>query len=147
MAQVMYLDETPVVALVTLLNNFCSEQNRYFRYGTNHWAMFKSLRTHDNHISSVGARIGVDFPKNRAPQELIDAMQEFFIEGKKSDATLRRILEVNIEHHAYRAKYALTNQEQLKREFERFRVGIVKYVNQVHKKNGIRMMLTRPKKG
>jgi hypothetical protein len=140
----MYLDETPVVALVTLVNDFCTEQQKYFKFGTNHWALFKALRKNDGHIETVGARIGVEFKKNRAPQELVDAVQTFLLPKKKADQAVRQMLEQYLEFHCYRAKYALTNTEQLQREFARFQAGLVRFINQAQRKNGIKMLLSRP---
>lgn len=142
----MYFDETPVVTIAALLH-LCDASRKYYRYGTNHWAAFQALRKNDSDLTSMGSYLDMTFPKNQPPKELIETIQSYMASKRISNETIRTMLVKHVPHHVYLAKYTLTNRVQLRREFERFKAGVVKAVNARSKQNGgIRMLLSRPVK-
>jgi hypothetical protein len=147
MTQTMYFDETPIVTISALLA-LCDECKKYYRFGTNHWAAFRRLRKDDSNMSYIGDRLGMEFPKNQPPKEIVQAIQAFLGKSKVSNEKVRQMLVSGLPHHAYLSKYSLSNTTNLRREFDRFKVGVIKTINQRSKLNGgIRMLPTRPIRG
>ncbi len=141
----LFFDETRASELAGLLGNFCEKQNYYFRYGTDHRALFKELiRKQD--INTVLNRIGLPEMTSNAPKEVVDVIKGLLKPRRVSEAQILRMLRGYIPLSAYKEKYSMTNPKVFESQYAAFRKGVIERVNKLQKANGITMKATRTKK-